>query len=744
MGESRLGRMAFRVESQNQACPHGIERMEPERRYQIISTIGSGDFATVYRARDVELERDVAIKQIHSQFMQDPRQLDRYWHEAQILANLHHQYIMTIYDIVRGRGWLILELMKGALAAEMQGRPIDVETLRIALTQSLHALDFLHTKGILHGDVKPGNLLISANNRLKLGDFGLARRAGNAEGSLLKGTAKYMAPEVMSEQFGPVGPASDLYSLGFTAYELLCGEHFESLFPGLNSFGRDKPVAWMMWHAAPDRRLPEIGKVLEGVPPQLAAVIEKLIVKDPARRYRSAGEALEDLKERPLSPTPTAQFEAEAAAAAEQAKRKRRWAMVAFATSLVVTLGMAFLPLGRSKPPTPSAAVPDDVREGKVKEVSPDKHQLIIELKGDRKPLPIIVPPECVPKLSDGEFLPLRDVLPNDEVAIQLEKRKTKDADLVAKEVLVYRPETQLGRVREVDVKNAIVELDVEVEGGRPEVRVFTIPEEVKPLVNGERMFAGQTVTLATLKKSDRIEIQYFRAAGEERRVSALSAFRTVQQEGIVSRYDPERRILELADGPGGGAKVDSWPVDPTCVVTLDGRFAEPRDLVAGDRVTVARDTKVLKIEITRPTVAAASDTETPPSEDNPSDLATPPESEMPSDSETPPESETSSEDETPSDDSDEPEMDTPSEDKPEMDDPAEDAPETDEPAEPKAKPDKPKATPAKPKAKPEEPNEKPAKPKAKPERDGELFLKRDMGVRRRDGDGQNTDGSLA
>src|SRR5229473_272450 len=122
--------------------------MEPERRYQIISTIGSGDFATVYRARDVELQREVAIKQIHSQFMQDPRQLDRYWQEAQILANLHHQYIMTIYDIVRGRGWLILELMRGALAAEMQGRPIDVETMRIALTQSLHALDFLHTKGV--------------------------------------------------------------------------------------------------------------------------------------------------------------------------------------------------------------------------------------------------------------------------------------------------------------------------------------------------------------------------------------------------------------------------------------------------------------------------------------------------------------------------------------------------------------------------------------------------------------------
>jgi hypothetical protein len=231
---------------------------------------------------------------------------------------------------------------------------------------------------------------------------------------------------------------------------------------------------------------------------------------------------------------------------------------------------------------------------------------------------------------------------------------------------------------------------------------VFEIPEEVKPLVNGERMFAGQTVTLASLKKSDRIEIQYFRAGGE-RRVSALSAFRTVKQDGIVSRYDPERRILEVADGAGGGAKIDTWPVDPTCVVMLDGHFAEPRDLVPGDRVTVERDTKVLKIEITRPSTAAVSDTETPSSADDPSDSATPPDADMPADSVAPPERDMPSEDETPPEDGDEPEMDAPPE-----DDLGADAPAADEPDEPKDKPDKPKT--------------KPEKPKAKPEKDEELF----------------------
>jgi serine/threonine-protein kinase len=193
----------------------------------------------------------VAVKQIHQQFLSDPRQLERYWREAQILASLQHPNILTIYDVVRPRGWLILELMRGNLQTMTHGEPIDLDYLRTVLFGALEALQFLHSNGILHGDVKPTNLLVDARNRIKLGDFGLARRASSQEGSLLKGTTKYMAPELVSNQFGPCGPASDLYSLGFSAYELMCGSQFESLFPGLATFGRDRQIAWLMWHAAP-------------------------------------------------------------------------------------------------------------------------------------------------------------------------------------------------------------------------------------------------------------------------------------------------------------------------------------------------------------------------------------------------------------------------------------------------------------------------------------------------------------
>jgi serine/threonine-protein kinase len=317
-------------------------------RYEIIDTIAAGDFATVYRGRDRELGREVAIKQIHKQFLSDPRQLERYWHEAQLLASLQHPNIMTIYDLVRSRGWLILELMRGNLGRNIQTGPIDIDFLATALSGCLEALDFLHTNSVIHGDIKPSNMLIDAQGRVKLGDFGLARRASNEQGSLLKGTTKYMAPELVSDQFGPAGPASDLYSLGFSAYELLCGPQFETLFPGLATFGRDRQIAWLMWHAAPDRQLPAVGRVLEGVPERLAHVIDQLVVKDQAKRYRSAREAIADLQQA-LPAATSGPANADASASPPNPNRRPRLAaIIAFAFSLRLDSLLSVRQAGRS------------------------------------------------------------------------------------------------------------------------------------------------------------------------------------------------------------------------------------------------------------------------------------------------------------------------------------------------------------------------------------------------------------
>src|SRR5688572_15039623 len=146
--------------------------MPAQDRYELQGLIGNGDFAAVYRARDRELGRDVAIKQVHGQYMNDPRRLERFWREAQLLATLAHPHILTIYDVVRPRGWLVLELMQGTLLDACKGEPIDLELLRSALTGSLQALSLLHANKVIHGDIKPTNLLLDKLGRVKIGDFG--------------------------------------------------------------------------------------------------------------------------------------------------------------------------------------------------------------------------------------------------------------------------------------------------------------------------------------------------------------------------------------------------------------------------------------------------------------------------------------------------------------------------------------------------------------------------------------------
>ncbi|MEO8498718.1 MAG: serine/threonine-protein kinase, partial [Planctomycetota bacterium] len=394
--------------------------MNRSERYQITEAIAKGDFATVYRGRDLELGRDVAIKQIHQQYLEDPRQLDRYWQEAQLLASLEHPNIMTIFDVVRERGWLILELAQGSLPQLLGGRGIDIKDLRLALNYTLHALKCMHEHGIVHGDVKPSNLLVDRNARVKLGDFGIARRLAGDDGSVVKGTTKYMAPEVVSDQFGPVGPHSDLYSLGFTAFELMCGDHFETLFPGLNMYGRDQQIAWMMWHSAADRRLPEISRTLDGVPPDLARVIQRLVEKDPSKRYRTAGEVLADLSTESEAPPsgvdPDAEEEAERQAT--QARRKRSLVIAAASCSIVLSLAMLFVP--SRDPPKPSAekAVALRPAEGQIVQLDPERSQFFIAPTGGGTAQGIVVDPNVDRLFVNGQRAGLSELQKDDRVRI--------------------------------------------------------------------------------------------------------------------------------------------------------------------------------------------------------------------------------------------------------------------------------------------------------------------------------------
>jgi len=571
--------------------------MEPDPRYEIVNAIASGDFATVYRARDRELGREVAIKQIHQQFLSDPRQLERYWREAQLLASLQHPNILTIYDIVRPRGWLILELMRGNLHTIAKGEPIDLDYLRAVLICCLRALKFLHANGIVHGDVKPSNMLVDPQNRVKLGDFGLARRATGEEGSLLKGTTKYMAPELVSNQFGPRGPASDLYSLGFSAYELMCGAQFESLFPGLSTFGSDRQIAWLMWHAAADRNLPPINRVLEGVPEDLARVIQGMVVKDQTRRYQSADAVLRHLRAGAARVPPVEEKDPRTEAAAAEEARKKRLVRIGAIFAVVVSLVLSVLMLLPGKPEPTAEEKPEPTR-GIVRNVYPDERTLVLERSDDGRPeeIPIKLRDEIL--INDKKHL-FRDLQPGDRATI--EYYRDEQGRRITR-IVAFRPEARQGRIAAIEPDEG--KITIALGAGEDQVTV-RVPASVDILFNGQEQLDGKPVTLAELHVDDRVVVYDI---GEEtgRVATGLEVKRVVTVEGTIRDVDLSKGELTVAPAEGDPSELVVLPFAPKCKITINhrnelgGRLLKPEDLAPGDRATVSHDTHVVQVDAYR------------------------------------------------------------------------------------------------------------------------------------------------
>jgi serine/threonine protein kinase/WD40 repeat protein len=271
--------------------------MSSHPNYELFEEIGRTDTTVVYRAHDLALGRDVAIKELTAAGKADPQRQERFLREAQFLAQTEHAGILRVHTVVPEQGWIVMELMKGNLASQIEHQPMGPDTVRSILRQLLSALEFLHQRGKLHGAIRPSNILIDDQGSVRLSDF----EQTDLDGELRTPTStkKYLAPEWIRSQFGPLGPQSDLYCLAFTAVELLAGNRFDSLMLDAQSASVDPDVAWLRKHSSVDP-LPATAKLIPTVPPDMAAALDAMLQKQVEDRPATAEAAVDKLDEQAI------------------------------------------------------------------------------------------------------------------------------------------------------------------------------------------------------------------------------------------------------------------------------------------------------------------------------------------------------------------------------------------------------------------------------------------------------------
>jgi serine/threonine-protein kinase len=258
-------------------------------RYEIEREVAQGGMAEVYLARDQLLNRPVALKALFPEYAREPSFVERFRREAQAAANLNHPNIVAIYDWGQESGtyFIVMEYVEGRSLRDLirSEAPLDPHQAAEIAAETAAGLAFAHRNGVVHRDVKPGNVLLTRSGSVKVTDFGIAR-AGTTDGltqtGSVMGTATYFSPE--QAQGLPVDGRSDVYSLGIVLYEMVTG---------VAPFNGDTPVAVAYKHVReepvpPSQRNPD-------VPPDLEQIILTALAKDPDHRYQTADDLQADL-----------------------------------------------------------------------------------------------------------------------------------------------------------------------------------------------------------------------------------------------------------------------------------------------------------------------------------------------------------------------------------------------------------------------------------------------------------------
>lgn len=262
-------------------------------RYEIGKRIGRGGMAEIFQARDILLDRPVAMKVLFPEFATDPAFVERFRREAQAAANLNHPNIVAVYDWgkVNNTYYIAMEYVNGRTLADILKQSGTLTPMQVCdvMSEVASALISAHQNGVIHRDIKPGNILVSTTGQVKVADFGIARAlgAGVEQGltqtGAVMGTATYFSPE--QAQGVATDQRSDIYSLGVVMYEMLSGV---APFTGENAVA----IAYKQVH---EHAMP-LDQRLTSVPPEVAAIVAKCMEKSPDDRYSSAEEVRDELR----------------------------------------------------------------------------------------------------------------------------------------------------------------------------------------------------------------------------------------------------------------------------------------------------------------------------------------------------------------------------------------------------------------------------------------------------------------
>ncbi len=330
-------------------------------RYHIVELLGEGGMALVYKAECSLLRRPVAVKILRSQYANDSEFVERFRREAQAAASLSHPNVVNIYDVGNEDGidYIVMEYVAGENLKELIRReaPFSVRRALTIAAQICEALQHAHQHNIIHRDIKPHNILITPEGRVKVTDFGIARAvsaSGMTQTGMVFGSVQYFSPE--QAEGGIVGTQSDLYSLGCVLYEMLTGKV---------PFTGESPIAIALKHIQ-EEPVP-VERLRLGIPPAVSRIVEKALAKPLSERYSTAYAMLREIHaalgsemlimEGETEDLPT---QAIAAVTPEKPSRKQPWfKWLAYALSVIAIMALTGFGLKLAIKPRAAVEVPD-------------------------------------------------------------------------------------------------------------------------------------------------------------------------------------------------------------------------------------------------------------------------------------------------------------------------------------------------------------------------------------------------